>query len=236
MHGLSVSAIRLALARSRPKQVLTSTQQISTRRPPGDLTYRKNKYTPLPPSENGPLYALLEAHCHSPRRLALEHYPLPSPSAPSFPSHEPAAAPAKPLAVVLDCERVRRAVGLERPCRELVGVRIRDGGKGAHDSLEDVLATREVVVWCLRHPEELKAWAAQNWRAKARGGKGRQGRRKGSSGEGRKKAAPVREPNVDEDISDDDDVDDDDDDSELLRWEDVVDWDTWPKSPPDWSD
>ncbi|SPQ19889.1 9bd9befe-3c2a-43f5-95fe-aa376f284070 [Thermothielavioides terrestris] len=29
---------------------------------------------------------------------------------------------------------------------------------------------------------------------------------------------------------------DDDDGDEVLRWEDVVDWDMWPKSPPDWSD
>ncbi|KAK4031610.1 ribonuclease H-like domain-containing protein [Parachaetomium inaequale] len=61
-------------------------------------------------------------------------------------------------------ERVRRTVGLERLCRELAGVEIRGGGGGGcHNSLEDVLATREVVIWCLRHPEELKAWAVRNW-------------------------------------------------------------------------
>jgi hypothetical protein len=28
----------------------------------------------------------------------------------------------------------------------------------AHDPLEDALATRELIIWCLVHPEELLEW------------------------------------------------------------------------------
>jgi hypothetical protein len=35
----------------------------------------------------------------------------------------------------------------------------------AHDGLEDALAARELVLWCLRHPVELEAWAAETRRS-----------------------------------------------------------------------
>jgi hypothetical protein len=81
---------------------------------------------------------------------------------------------------------------------------------------------REVMIWCLRRPEALRKWAVENWTGKA-AGSGRGGRRKG-----RRRRRARREP-VEE-------LWGDDDDHEVLRWEDVVDYDTWPKSPPDWSD
>ncbi|KAL2155245.1 hypothetical protein VTH82DRAFT_3921 [Thermothelomyces myriococcoides] len=70
-------------------------------------------------------------------------------------------------------DRSMPGIALERLCRELVGVQIRRGGpavaaagpsKQTHDSLEDVLATRELVIWCLTHPAELQAWAAKHWK------------------------------------------------------------------------
>ncbi|AEO64857.1 uncharacterized protein THITE_37317 [Thermothielavioides terrestris NRRL 8126] len=315
------------------------------------LCYRGNEYTSLRPSLHNPLYALLLAHCLTPSRLALEKYPLPSPTTPSPPPAKPPSSSTsttttlpKPRAIVLDCEmagtgpsrareevivlsaidfftgatllhtlvcparpvtdwrtaitgvtaramaaavargealagreaavaalwtvvdsetvvvghalwhdlralgvscarvvdsavltaqaagvvaegeRVRQPAGLQKLCRELVGLEIREGGRGKHDSLEDVLATREVVLWCLRHPEELGAWAAENW-----GDKGKGLDRKGGTGRGQG-GRWGRGRNVYGNGSDDDDGD------EVLLWEDVVDWDMWPKSPPDWSD
>ncbi len=51
--------------------------------------------------------------------------------------------------------------GLQMLCEELVGLRIRNGSlsnDATHDSLEDCLAARELVLWCLRHPAELNSW------------------------------------------------------------------------------
>ncbi|KAK4149376.1 hypothetical protein C8A00DRAFT_47004 [Chaetomidium leptoderma] len=121
-----------------------------------------------------------------------------------------------------------RGVGLERLCRELTG---------CHDSLEDVLAAREVVIWCLQHPVELREWARKNWKVApttARGGSGsnNKARRGGGGGRGGGSGYAARSTRSYAWESDDDS----DDDREVLRWEDVVDWDTWLKSPPDWSD
>ncbi|KAK4135059.1 hypothetical protein BT67DRAFT_441500 [Trichocladium antarcticum] len=128
-------------------------------------------------------------------------------------------------------DKVRRTVGLERLCRELAGLVIRAGG-ACHDGLEDVLATRELAIWCLTHPEELKEWAVKNWAVDAgagwtKGGKKRGGRGRGSARGGSSRVAVegrrdrCRSPWYDD---------------KCERWEDVVDYDTWPKSPPDWSD
>ncbi|KAK3299896.1 ribonuclease H-like domain-containing protein [Chaetomium fimeti] len=128
--------------------------------------------------------------------------------------------------------KISGQAGLEKLCRELLGVRIRRKGQ-SHDSLEDVLATREVVVWCLRHPEELKAWAEKRWQVGKNNKKAAQGK-KGGSGRNKKTTAQPSNARAAPDNAyrgrgwDSDDG--------LLRWEDVVDYDCWPKSPPDWSD
>ncbi|KAJ9490695.1 hypothetical protein VN97_g2562 [Penicillium thymicola] len=51
-----------------------------------------------------------------------------------------------------------RIWGLETLAKELVGVQTRGDDEG-HNSLEDALATREILIWCLRGPQCLKAWA-----------------------------------------------------------------------------
>jgi DNA polymerase III epsilon subunit-like protein len=122
--------------------------------------------------------------------------------------------------------RLGSMVGLERLCQELLGLRIRGGG--IHDSLEDAPATRELVIWCLRNPKDLKSWAFKNWKQTP-------------PSKNKKKEAPGMEgpwsgqyatPHW---TSNRDDDDDDDEYDESLRWEDVVDYETWPKSP-NWSD
>ncbi|KAI3334589.1 ribonuclease H-like domain-containing protein [Ustulina deusta] len=55
--------------------------------------------------------------------------------------------------------RFPRRWGLGIACRELVGVDVQTGR--AHDALEDALATRELVIWCLTHPAGLLAWGAE---------------------------------------------------------------------------
>ncbi|KAH7378424.1 ribonuclease H-like domain-containing protein [Phaeosphaeria sp. MPI-PUGE-AT-0046c] len=53
-----------------------------------------------------------------------------------------------------------RQWGLQTLSRELLGVEIRKNEGGVHDCTEDVLATREVVLWCTRNQAEFASWAA----------------------------------------------------------------------------
>jgi DNA polymerase III epsilon subunit-like protein len=55
---------------------------------------------------------------------------------------------------------VRTMWGLKKLCKELLGIIIQDAGKKGHDSVEDALAAREVVLWCMEFPKVLKAWGA----------------------------------------------------------------------------
>lgn len=60
-------------------------------------------------------------------------------------------------------------LGLQNLCLELLGIKIREynfdaSGSSVHDSLEDVLATREVLLWILEHREDFGVWAAEKGR------------------------------------------------------------------------
>lgn len=50
--------------------------------------------------------------------------------------------------------------GLQTLCSQLPGIEIRKNKKGIHDCLEDVFATREVVLFCTSRKDEFEAWAA----------------------------------------------------------------------------
>ncbi|KAJ5119111.1 hypothetical protein N7526_010748 [Penicillium atrosanguineum] len=54
-----------------------------------------------------------------------------------------------------------RRWGLKTLAKELLEDDIQVGKKG-HSALEDTLATRDVVIWCLRNRELLEAWAKRN--------------------------------------------------------------------------
>ncbi|KAG9201749.1 hypothetical protein G6514_005365 [Epicoccum nigrum] len=56
---------------------------------------------------------------------------------------------------------VRTMLGLRKLCKELLGITIQDDGENGHDSVEDALATREVVLWCMEHPKLLQAWGTK---------------------------------------------------------------------------
>ncbi|KAI3320890.1 ribonuclease H-like domain-containing protein [Xylariaceae sp. AK1471] len=49
--------------------------------------------------------------------------------------------------------------GLHTLCSELLNIEIRKNKGGIHDCLEDVLATREVVLFCTQNKEGFKSWA-----------------------------------------------------------------------------
>ncbi|MCJ1300452.1 hypothetical protein MMC08_003249 [Hypocenomyce scalaris] len=58
-----------------------------------------------------------------------------------------------------------RQWGLKTLCNELLGIDIQSNGRTGHDCLEDALAAREVVLWCIQRPRQLKTWG-RLWKEK----------------------------------------------------------------------
>ncbi|KAJ4356972.1 hypothetical protein N0V95_002915 [Ascochyta clinopodiicola] len=52
----------------------------------------------------------------------------------------------------------RKQWGLKTLCAELLDLAVQDHGARGHDSVEDAFAAREVVLWSLTYPGELRAW------------------------------------------------------------------------------
>ncbi|EHL01478.1 putative Small RNA degrading nuclease 3 [Glarea lozoyensis 74030] len=57
-----------------------------------------------------------------------------------------------------------RKYGLKALCSELLKLEIRANKKAVHDCMEDVMATREVVLFCLRKKREFGRWAGKKRR------------------------------------------------------------------------
>jgi DNA polymerase III epsilon subunit-like protein len=53
-----------------------------------------------------------------------------------------------------------RQWGLKGLCAQLLHLDVQNHGKKGHDCLEDVLATRELVLWCTREAARFNAWGA----------------------------------------------------------------------------
>lgn len=127
-------------------------------------------------------------------------------------------------AVLGKTSKIKKRWGLEAVCHELLGIQIRkpchDDVHGVHDALEDALAAREVILLCVREPQKLKHWATVARVTFFNGGSNKP--KPPQAGSSQPKSMPRRNPTVWQD-----------DDDELLRWEDVIDWEMWPKSPPD---
>lgn len=56
--------------------------------------------------------------------------------------------------------RLLRQWGLKACSQELLGIAIQSS-KNGHDCMEDTLASREVVLWCIKERKKLVAWAEQ---------------------------------------------------------------------------
>ncbi|KAK1483014.1 exonuclease [Colletotrichum abscissum] len=140
-------------------------------------------------------------------------------------------------AVLGSKSKITKRWGLEALCKALLGIQIRSptwAAEGvAHDDLEDCLATRELVLFCAQNPDQLKTWAQRTRKSffseKGKGKKKNGGRKpqagNASSPVPSRQIAFVRSAASGEEWEDEDES--------PLRWEDVVDWDMWPKSPPD---
>lgn len=128
--------------------------------------------------------------------------------------------------------RFHRRWSLQSLCSDLLKLRIRQGSN-THDALEDAMAAREVAFRCLCYPDKLKQWG-ERARKTYYIGKANQARRKREREKQVHDLAPAHgaEEDCDPSYHQYGYGDDNDYDNEILRWEDVVDWDAWPKSPP----
>ncbi|CCF41150.1 exonuclease [Colletotrichum higginsianum] len=126
-------------------------------------------------------------------------------------------------AVLRGGSKIRKRWGLETLCRELLGIQIRQssqtGGGLAHDALEDALAARELIIVCALRPERLESWACAA--RKVFFEKSDSKSKKPRAGSNQRKRVSQYKAMEEEDIE------------EMLTWEDVVDYEIWPKSPPD---
>lgn len=126
-----------------------------------------------------------------------------------------------------DGKRRSWGLGLKNVCSELLGLKIREeaplGASKVHDGLEDVLATREVVLCCLEQPAVFGAWARGKGSACA-AAQPRKARRGKTQARGQQKGPRANNQQRDDSGYMSDEI-------EILRWEDVIDYEMWPKSP-----
>ncbi|KAI1066689.1 hypothetical protein LB507_011629 [Fusarium sp. FIESC RH6] len=120
-----------------------------------------------------------------------------------------------------------RRWSLQSLCADLLKLRIRQNSN-THEALEDSMAAREVALWCLCYPHKLEQWgkrAHEKYIAETlKAVKGRRKNRRNAQ-----RSSHIRDDHEDDwgyhyDYGYDGD--------DILRWEDVVDWEIWPKSPP----
>lgn len=142
-------------------------------------------------------------------------------------------------AVFGEGQRLYRKWSLQILCHELLHIAIRSG-HGLHDCLEDTHATRSIAIWCFQNGAPLQEWAAGKLKEHLRDNARKKARQKRLQAKraterqvleralqqltigGGQYAGNLQHP-----------IQTMPDDNETLRWEDVIDYDTWPKSPPD---
>jgi DNA polymerase III epsilon subunit-like protein len=110
--------------------------------------------------------------------------------------------------------------GLKMLCEELLNIEIRKNEKEVHDCLEDVLATRELVLWCTRNQQKLRDWATakrqeEEWKKEERKKAQREKARMIANAERRKARDPKFEANYSNSGSSYDE-------DEVLHWSDIA--------------
>lgn len=117
-------------------------------------------------------------------------------------------------------------LGLKNVCSGLLGLDIRENApvdsSKIHDDLEDALAAREVVLCCIEQPGMYDAWVVERRQAFFEAQTRNSTRRRQKT----RKQQQARKTKAN-------DTYDKDSEDEILRWEDVIDYEIWPKSPPD---
>lgn len=136
--------------------------------------------------------------------------------------------------------KVSRLWGLKTLCQELLDIEIQNGKKG-HDCMEDTLAAREAVLWCIERPQELASWglAKKKEEERRRERELLENARKKKMALEQAKAMQKNAAGVDSDHPSGGNADGYEDENEVLRWSDIAEDYGWPH--PDtgydpWSD
>ncbi|KAJ5218373.1 Exonuclease RNase T/DNA polymerase III [Penicillium cinerascens] len=121
-----------------------------------------------------------------------------------------------------------RMWGLKALAKDLLSLDIQTSDCG-HSALEDAYAARDVVIWCIRNPEELKVWA-ENARRQEKERKSARNRQKyGKSRSKGKLPATQSTRNWEYNTGSEDDYAD-------IRWSDLARDLGWPEGYDPWSD
>ncbi|KAJ5986582.1 hypothetical protein N7451_010947 [Penicillium sp. IBT 35674x] len=129
---------------------------------------------------------------------------------------------------VISTRPLPRHWGLKRLAKDLLSLDIQTGNCG-HSALEDTYAARDVVIWCIMNPEELKLWAEHARRQEEERKVARKGQKHGKKGGKGKSPATQSTYNCEYNSGRDNDTED-------FRWSDLAEELGWPEGYDPWSD
>ncbi|KAF3403693.1 RNA exonuclease 3 [Penicillium rolfsii] len=128
---------------------------------------------------------------------------------------------------VISTKPLPRVWGLKSLAKELLNLEIQNGDRG-HSALEDAYAAREIAIWCIRNPEELKMWAENaRHQEECRLRKRPKSHRKGKSRSDVPAIQSTKAWQYGTKLSDH---------SDDFRWSDFVEESGWPEDYDPWSD
>lgn len=141
-----------------------------------------------------------------------------------------------------------RQWGLRTLCQDFLDIDIQTHGRRGHDCLEDALAAREVVLWCLCRAEELESWAkiiredeaeqkaVREEEKRLRRQEKEQNKMHGFDDSGPKALYGSSPEQWDDDAANNNDDDNDDDDHEALPYVGMPDELAWPGPFDPWDE
>ncbi|KAJ5805907.1 uncharacterized protein N7503_003509 [Penicillium pulvis] len=121
-----------------------------------------------------------------------------------------------------------RQWGLKRLAKDLLSLDIQNSNCG-HSALEDTYAARDVVIWCIMNPEELKIWAENAGRQEEERKLAQKRQKKGKKGAKGKSPANQGTRYWETNSSREDYT-------EYLQWSDLAEDLGWPEGYDPWSD
>jgi DNA polymerase III epsilon subunit-like protein len=129
---------------------------------------------------------------------------------------------------IVSTERLTRMWSLKNLAKQLLNLDIQTSNHG-HSALEDAYATRDIIIWCIRNPEELKLWA-ENARCQEEERKSARSRKNYSKSRSKGKLPATRSTQNWEYNTEDDGY------SEDFRLSDLAEELGWPEGYDPWSD
>jgi DNA polymerase III epsilon subunit-like protein len=129
---------------------------------------------------------------------------------------------------VISTKPLPRSWSLKSLAKDFLSLDIQNSNCG-HSALEDAYAARDIAIWCIRNPEELKLWA-ENARRREEECKLRKGLRRHRKGKSRSNVPASQSTRAWEYGAQNDDY------SDNLLWSDLAEELGWPEEYDPWSD